>query len=154
MRTLIYKRTHKGDPDKAGCFGIRDCMGNVRNMKFDAVIGVGGVGEEARTAGISGKVNWIGVGSRKEPLTGARGPLVRFDHFVLFEDKGPDFQTLAPKLAKHMYSKNVRVLVNFSNVEQREISRILEIALDASPSAGKLLSRVPLHCPKCVSKRA
>jgi hypothetical protein len=22
MRTLVYKRTHKGDPDVEGCFGV------------------------------------------------------------------------------------------------------------------------------------
>jgi hypothetical protein len=42
VRTLIYKRTHSGDSDKMGCFGIWDCMGRLRNMAFDAVIGVGG----------------------------------------------------------------------------------------------------------------
>jgi hypothetical protein len=38
MRTLIYKRTHTGDPDASGCFGIFDCMGRVRALDFDAVI--------------------------------------------------------------------------------------------------------------------
>jgi hypothetical protein len=32
MRTLIYKRTHTGDPDANGCFGIYDCMGRVRAL--------------------------------------------------------------------------------------------------------------------------
>ena len=40
MQTLIYKRTHKGDPDKQGRFGIHDCMGRVRSRDFDAVIGM------------------------------------------------------------------------------------------------------------------
>ena len=42
MRTLIYKRTHPGDPDEKGRFGICDCMGRVRAWDFEAVIGVGG----------------------------------------------------------------------------------------------------------------
>jgi hypothetical protein len=32
MRTLVYTRTHKGDPDKTGCFGIWDCMGKLRRF--------------------------------------------------------------------------------------------------------------------------
>jgi hypothetical protein len=44
-------------------------MGSVRSRDFDAVIRVGGIGGQATAEGIGGKVNWIGVGSRKEPLT-------------------------------------------------------------------------------------
>ena len=48
-RTLIYKRTHTGDPDpKAGVFGNNDCMGTVRKRDFDAVIGIGGIGPEPK----------------------------------------------------------------------------------------------------------
>ncbi len=40
MRTLIYKRTHSGDPDpETGVFGNHDCMGRVKDWQFDAVIG-------------------------------------------------------------------------------------------------------------------
>ncbi|MGS0974834.1 hypothetical protein [Burkholderia glumae] len=46
MRILIYKRTHTGAPDCFGRFGINDYMGSARNLRFDAVIGVGGVGAE------------------------------------------------------------------------------------------------------------
>src|SRR4051812_45820013 len=47
MRTLVYKRTHSGDPDpKMGVFGNHDCMGEVRAWPFDAVIGIGGVGQQ------------------------------------------------------------------------------------------------------------
>jgi hypothetical protein len=46
MRTLIYKRTHHGDPDPAGRFGIHDCMGRVRTWSLEAVIGVGGIGAD------------------------------------------------------------------------------------------------------------
>lgn len=48
MRTLIYKRTHPGDPDETGRFGIHDCMGKVRSWQFDAVVGEGGIGPEPR----------------------------------------------------------------------------------------------------------
>ena len=50
MRVLVYKRTHNGDPDTSGCFGVYDCMGAVRDWEFDAVIGVGGIGPEARAS--------------------------------------------------------------------------------------------------------
>src|SRR5690242_20032808 len=120
-RTLVYKRAHVGDPDRKGCFGIQDCMGIVRSYEFDAVIGVGGISRMPRAQGISGKVNWIGIGARKEPAEGQRGPLVSFDHFVLYEEKGTDFWAIAPTLARRMYSKNARVLFNFDDVEQAEI---------------------------------
>jgi hypothetical protein len=109
MRTLIYKRTHKGDPDKMGCFGIWDCMGRLRNMAFDAVIGVGGTGAQPEAQGISYKINWIGVGAHKTKPNATmfpawRGPFVTFDHFVLFENKGVDFWCVAPILARRMYA--------------------------------------------------
>lgn len=149
MRTLIYKRTHKGDPDETGCFGIRDCMGQVRNIDFDAVIGVGGIGSEARSAGISGKINWIGLKAHKEPIVGGRGPLVGFEHFLLFDDKGQDFRTIAPNLSQHIYSRNVRFLVNFNNQEQLEIDRLLEMAEAAPPSTVPPRLGVTSRCSRC-----
>jgi hypothetical protein len=68
-------------------------------------------------------VNWIGVGSRKG-LTVGRGPLVTFDHFVRFEEKGQDFRVIAPTLAERMYSTHApRFLFNddFNEAEQAEI---------------------------------
>jgi hypothetical protein len=66
MRTLIYKRTHNGDPDpETGTFGNADCMGRVRGWNFDAVIGVGGIGREPELEGIAGKVTWVGIGPHK-----------------------------------------------------------------------------------------
>jgi len=37
MRTLIYKRTHPGDPDREGRFGIHGCMGRVRTWRFGGI---------------------------------------------------------------------------------------------------------------------
>ena len=81
MRVLIYKRTHNGDPDKWGCFGCHNCMGQVRRWPFDAVIGVGGIGRIPEANGIARKLNWIGIGPRKTPR-GKRGPLITFEHFL------------------------------------------------------------------------
>jgi len=150
MRTLIYKRTHKGDPDKTGWFGINDCMGRVRGHDFDAVIGIGGIGSEAKTAEIDGKVNWIGSGSKRRNMRG-RGPLVTFDHFILFDERGADFRAIAPKLARRMYSPNApRILFDkFSKAEHAEINRLLRLAETAHPSAEMPPPRLTRHCPKC-----
>ncbi len=43
MRILTYKRTHTGDPEANGVIGINDCMGRVRSLAYDAVIGIGGI---------------------------------------------------------------------------------------------------------------
>jgi hypothetical protein len=147
---MIYKRTDKGDPDREGRFGICDCMGTVRSRKFDAVIGIGGIGRQATAEDIDGKVNWIGLGAKKGSTAGSRGaPLVTFDHFVLFEEKGRDFRAVAPILARRIYSKNVRVLSNFNDAEQEEIDRILKMATASPPSSGPMHTRMG----RCVPKR-
>jgi hypothetical protein len=73
MRTLVYLRNHSGDPDEEGVFGVNDCMGQVRFWGFEAVIGVGGMGAEAQSWGISGKVTWIGIGPQKHDGPHAAG---------------------------------------------------------------------------------
>ena len=141
IRTLIYKRTHKGDPDANGYFGIEDCMGSVRRRGFDAVIGVGGISSEPRSQGIDRKVNWVGVGPRKTPLADGRGPLVSFERFVLLEEKGPDFTVLAPHLAHRMLTRNARVIFDsFSENEQEEIETILKLARKFA-STGRVPTR-------------
>ncbi len=135
MRTLVYKRTHPGDPDRQGRFGIEDCMGQVRTWDFDAVIGVGGIGAEPRSHGLNGKVNWIGIGPHRIG-TARRGPVLTFDRFCLFESKGPSFAGLAPRLAARLYARNVRVVRDrLDDEERREVERILALAGDAGPSA-------------------
>jgi len=140
MRIFIYKRTHKGDPDKDGCFGVYDCMGRFRRCDFDAVIGVGGIGRQARAAGIDARLNWIGIGPRKELHQGISGPVVTFDHFVLFEEKGKKLLDMAPILARRMYSKHgPRFLFNdkVNEAEQTEIACILRMAKTEPRSAGR-----------------
>ena len=80
-------------------------MGKVRSHDFDAVIG-----REPEGYRIVGKVNWIGIGAHKQQIAGRRGPLVTFDHFVLFEDQGANFRKLAPMLAGRMYSRKRQTL--------------------------------------------
>jgi hypothetical protein len=135
LRTLIYKRTHQGDPNSRGHFGCDDCMGRVRSWRFDAVIGVGGVGALSSSNELNRKINWIGIGPRKRPRLSGRGPVVAFDHFVLFEERGPDLALFAPQLAKRLFSRNVRVLLHdISPDEKNEIRRILELAVKGRPS--------------------
>jgi hypothetical protein len=150
MRTLIYKRTHRGDPNVDGQFGIYDCMGQVRAWSFDAVIGVGGMGAEPRSHGLDGKVNWIGIGPHKRASAGKRGPIVTFDHFWFRGADGPNFEKLAPQLAHRIYSRNVRVLMHgLSAAEQREVDSLLKLAKDAPPSAGRTPSeKSPKGCSR------
>jgi hypothetical protein len=152
MRTLIYKRTHPGDPDRQGRFGIEDCMGQVRTWDFEAVIGVGGIGAEPRSHGLDGKVNWIGIGPHRIG-SARRGPVLTFDRFCLFESKGPSFAGLAPRLAARLYSRNVRVVRDrLDDEERREVERILALAGDAGPSAIDGLDEAS-PAERCVPKK-
>jgi hypothetical protein len=135
-RTLVYKRTHDGDPDRAGRFGAYDCMGSVRTRRFEAVIGVGGVGAEPRRHGIAEKVNWIGIGPHKTGK-GRRGPVLTFDRFKWFGREGPRLAVVAPALAAHLYGRNVRSLMSFSDVEAAEVRSILDMARDAPRSPAR-----------------
>lgn len=149
MRTLIYKRTHKGDPDTKGRFGIHDCMGGIREYAFDAVIGVGGAGKEAVASGIDRRINWVGTGAQKHPLKDFRGPLVTFDHFKLFEEYGLDFWAVAPALSERMYRRHApRYLLidDASKTERAEIKRVLKLAKGAPPSTRTRLPRT-VQCP-------
>jgi hypothetical protein len=128
-RTLVYKRTHVGDPDESGCFGAFDCMGKIRSFEYDAVIGIGGIGDEARSHGIAGKVCWIGIGPKKTESF-RRGPFVTFDQFFDYGNQGPNMRIVAPRLAKRMYSGKVRYLLDAEAGEQADIEKLLELAVN------------------------
>lgn len=137
MRTLIYKRTHPGDPGPEGEFGIHGCMGQVRTWGFEAVVGVGGMDAEPKSHGLAGKVNWIGIGPRRRAGAAKRAPIITFDHFLFFGSDGPSFLKLAPQLAPRIYSKNVRVLMDRLDRRERvEVERLLALAKDAPPSSA------------------
>jgi hypothetical protein len=119
-------------------------MGRLRSCNFDAVIGIGGIGARATADGISNRVNWVGIGTRKAQVTGMRGPLVTFAHFKLFEEEGPDFRTIAPNLARRLYlPKAARFLFddNFNKAERAEVRRVLSLARTAESSAEPPYSR-------------
>lgn len=145
MRVLIYKRTHPLDPNEDGVFGCQDCMGTVRRRRFDAVIGVGGIGAESRGWGIDRRLNWVGVGAHPVHAipVGFRGPLVTFDRFLLLEDQGPELKTVAPELARYVYSVHRRVVMSdgLSLHIQREIRKILSLARPRTRSSLFTLRR-------------
>lgn len=130
MRILTYKRTHTGDPDHLGRFGINDCMGSVRNLRFDAVIGVGGMGTEPRRFGIARKLTWIGIGPRRSPGgKGRRADIVTFNRFLLLDANGPELESVAPNLARRVYGKRTRLVLDaYSDIERVEIIALLKWA--------------------------
>ncbi|MDD2864862.1 MAG: hypothetical protein PHC99_09095 [Methylococcales bacterium] len=135
---LIYKRTHKGDPDQGGIFGVNGCMGRVRNWKFDAVIGIGGKKPLKDNEGIANKISYVGLGAKKHSINSLHGhPYVIFDKFILFDDNGQRVKDIAPELHKYLYGKNVRV-VKLDNTSEywNEVEEILKLAGGAKPSSG------------------
>ena len=121
-------------------------MGGVRAYDFDAVIGVGGIGPEPMSHGLEDKVNWIGIGPHKSDLRDGRGPLVTFDHFVLYESAGPRFSDLAPRLARRLYERNVRVVLHdLDSFELAEVARILARARHATASSAGHTNRTTIH---------
>lgn len=127
MRILTYKRTHIGDPDIRGIFGINDCMGSIRGYKFDAVIGIGGISLEPRYYEIDRKINWIGVGPKKSAIKLGFSPTMTFSHFALYEDKGPLLESFAPNFAKRMYNSGARFLISdYTEEEKFEAELIIE----------------------------
>lgn len=139
MRILTYKRTHIGDPDQSGRFGISDCMGKVRDFLYDAVIGVGGTGYEPRSYGIDRKINWVGIGPRRATrVNGYRAGIIEFEHFVILERNGPLLQSMAPNLAQKMYNGRRYILHAYSEIEKAEAIAIVEWAKNI---VGRSVSR-------------
>lgn len=140
MRTLVYKMTHLGDPgEKTGVWGDRACMGRVRGYKYDAVIGVGGI---SAYDGIARKLVWVGIGPLIESDTPE--PRVMFEHFLYKGEEGPLLKDKAPQLAKHMYDRGARLLLNPSETERQEIESILRMARTGRASPA-LSQRPPDH---------
>lgn len=145
MRILTYKRTHVGDPDRTGTFGIHGCMGNVRNWEFDAVIGIGGIGSEPQSHGIAGRVTWAGRKPKKRHSLSGVGMLVTFEAFTLLDSKGPLLSEIAPNLARRMYEGRVRTLLDsYSIDEQAEAEHVIQLLLGST--------QVPHEEPEVIGK--
>ena len=151
MRTLLYKRTHSGDPDTRGQFGINGCMGGVRSWEFDAVIGVGGQGAEAVAWGIARKLTWIGIGPHKSPVAGVRDPILTFDHFWYEGDRGPELSSIAPCLAELMYVKRARTVMTFTPQQQAEVNNLLARASSSPASTAVSLTKLVRVHRRCRS---
>jgi len=144
---LIYKRTHTGDPDKNGIFGINNCMGSVRDWEFDAVIGIGGLSPWKGSENIAKKINWIGIGANKNKVEKYENSVIAFEEFYLFEEKGILLEDIAPNLAKYIFSNNIRIVKSTSlNEEQKfEVKNILDItknyeSINSSENVQKLIN--------------
>lgn len=147
---LIYKRTHPGDPSPFGEFGNEDCMGQVRNFGFDFVIGVGGIGPEARSHHLNGKINWVGRWPTRGPHPWSkRGELVTFapGDFRIFEESGPLLRNVSATLNNRVYKNRNRFL--FDALTKRErleavqvITKLLALPAEgivpATPEASRL----------------
>lgn len=118
MNILIYKRTHAGDPNSHGIFGVHDCMGRIRDLDFDSVIGVGGISEEPVSYGINEKINWVGCEAQRKVDNGRTQ--ISFKYFCLLESQGPRLSTLAPNLAKRLYEKNTRYILHSYSSEEKK----------------------------------
>lgn len=108
MKVLIYKRTHKGDPNEEGVFGIHDCMGRIRNGNYDAVIGIGGNSPWKGQTEIKYKINWIGLEPKKR-VSLKRGKIVVFAHFELYDEKGANIRENYPNLFEYMYGGGKKI---------------------------------------------
>lgn len=141
MKILVYKRTHPGDPDESGVFGVEDCMGRVRDYDYDAIIGIGGIGAEARSHGLDGRLNWVGIGPTRMPRrAGERGGRVKFKHFVLLESAGGQLMHGFPLLARRMYEGRARYMKTFGEAETKEIKQLLAWAKRRSGPTGSYVS--------------
>src|SRR4051812_25173766 len=140
MRLFVYKRTHNGDPGPMGCFGIYNCMGSRRGDDFDVVIGIGGMGQEARSHGIAGKVNWIGIGPKRHAVPVMRHPVITFEHYLDLTAENCDFRAEAPMLAKRMYSSSLHFVKQLSAQELREVKKLVRRARTAHHSSVNLRS--------------
>lgn len=157
MRILTYKRTHVGDPDDQGRFGINGCMGQVRDWGYDAVIGVGGIGAEPQGYAIAGRITWVGHGPRRQPHPHGVGEIITFNSFKLLDSEGPLLWEIAPYLARRIYEGRVRTLMDgYSPDEQADAERIVRLLLDgtlAKASRRALTSDLPtgVHT-RCINK--
>lgn len=153
MKVLIYKRTHTGDPDNRGIFGIHNCMGTVRGRKYDAVIGLGGKKPWENNKGIAYKINWIGVGRQPPYSAKDKKPQVSFSYFCLMDEHGPLVKDAAPNLYNFMYcepkSSHRRVVMfdiskSYSN-ENEKIQKIIneiDLILNQAKNGGYCIDQL------------
>lgn len=126
MLTLVYKRTHHGDPNEHGLFGCYGCMGKVRSWEFEAVIGIGGLRPWPEAKEMAKKVNWVGIERHKAGTYGDGCPIWAFNHFHYFGTDAPLVSEVLPLLVRRMYAVNVRAATTFGPRTQGQIDDYLE----------------------------
>ena len=138
MKTLIYKRTHVGDPDASGRFGCNCCMASVRSWDFDAAIGVGGIGREPKGYHIDRKITWIGLYPKEIGKCECGFPILAFENFYLKDATGKLLADKAPKLAKRLFAENAPRRLVIESDESEEVMAILSLARNSQPSPALL----------------
>lgn len=160
MKILIYKRTHKGDPDENGIFGNQDCMGRIRNWNYDAVIGIGGKTPWKEDKDIKYKINWIGINPKRIDAKGKRAKCVVFSKFQLYEETGLDIEENFPALFKHMYDSRKRFDMSSDLPDNVffEVQEILNLVKDSPQSKEYNIDKLEnseqkesTHSSKCKS---
>jgi hypothetical protein len=154
MRTLVYKRTHVGDPNESGRFGCNECTGWVRTWDFDAVIGIGGIGQEPIDEGIARRVTWIGINRHQVGKAADEFPIWAFEKFYLKDKKGPFLDEnglLAKRLFRKKHPPRRLIIDSETSPEAEEVDSLLWLARKAEPSPAMLgkkvkAKKVPL-CP-------
>lgn len=152
MNTLIYKRTHTGDPNEKRVFGCEDCMRSVRRRSFDAVIGVGGKSPWPDDKDIARKINWVGIKAHRTEKPSLKGPLVTFECFRIWDEKGPYLKTLAPNLFRYMFEdQHVRVVMSrsLSSKMQKEVTKLLRWAKKHRSAKPRVFGKKTLSKHKC-----
>ena len=155
---LIYKRTHKEDPRSDGIFGIEDCMHQVRDWEYDAVIGIGGRSPWKGHEEIAYKINWIGISPQRHKVGRYANHVVTFEKFCLYEEKGRYLKDIAPLLHNHMYEQNSppQRFVKSSSLTPEiyaEVLTILALAYGCEPSLAKTIEDIEESIEKVHNER-
>lgn len=167
MRVLVYRRTHRGDPDNINReFGYWDCMGQVRDWQYDAVIGIGGVKPWPGDEAIQKRLTWVGIGrvqdgqqhrraatgqdmkrmrAENKEFAGFRGSIVSFETFVLWDENCPSIEKHYSALFNYMFSQgkipHAAIFDLSCNDEndsniKQDLQKILDLAKETYQSGG------------------
>ena len=126
-------------------------------MSFDAVIGIGGGRPDRGHEDLAMKINWIGINPRKTKAHNStfRGPLLKFERFVLWDERGRDLKTKAPYLFTFMFEEQESpfrryFMSQFLPIKmQEEVATILKLAYNQKSTQSRISEKTP--STKCKS---
>lgn len=133
MRALIYKMTHLGDPHER-VWGESDCMGEIRDRPFSAVIGLG-----AKSSVLYDRMVWAAIGPIEIGRTD-RGRILAFEHFLSrsvynFTESFPNLAGMAYDNPSYARAPIDHWPGKFNHPElDLEITIILRVIMKAPPS--------------------